>query len=75
MQKSSTMRRTASRISKGRQLTIGVDLGDRWSFCALLISSIATGSVAVSTVGMEHALKDLEAAQINSAVRVRTRGN
>ena len=36
MQKTSTMRRTAEKIFKGRQLTIGMDLGDRWSFyCAL----------------------------------------
>jgi len=30
------MRRTGNKIFKGRQLTIGMDLGDRWSFhCAL----------------------------------------
>src|SRR5215467_12942456 len=39
MQKSSTMRRTASKIFKGRQLTIGVDLGDRWSFYCVLDES------------------------------------
>ena len=42
MQKSSTMRRTTSKIFKERQLTIGVDLGDRWSFyCVLHDSGIA----------------------------------
>jgi len=39
MQKSSTMRRTASKIFKERQLTIGVDLGDRWSFYCVLDES------------------------------------
>src|SRR5215831_16925443 len=39
MQKSSTMRRTASKIFKRRQLTIGVDLGDRWSFYCVLDES------------------------------------
>jgi len=39
MQKSSTMRRTASKIFKGRQLTIGMDLGDRWSFYCILDES------------------------------------
>ena len=39
MQKSSTMRRTASKIFKGRQLTIGMDLGDRWSFFCVLDES------------------------------------
>ncbi len=32
MQKSSTMRATGRGIFNGRQLTIGLDLGDRWSF-------------------------------------------
>src|SRR5262245_56731797 len=36
MQKSSTMRRTANKIFKRRQLTIGMDLGDRWSFYCIL---------------------------------------
>ncbi len=31
MQKISTLPRSGSRILKGRQLTIGLDLGDRWS--------------------------------------------
>jgi transposase len=36
MQKISTMRRSGSRIFKGHQLTIGLDLGDRWSsYCVL----------------------------------------
>jgi len=39
MQKSSTMRRTTSKIFKGRQLTIGMDLGDRWSFYCVLEES------------------------------------
>ena len=39
MQKSSTMRRTRNRIFRGRQLTIGVDLGDRWSFYCVLDES------------------------------------
>src|SRR5215510_9159601 len=39
MQKSSTMRRTASKIFKGRQLTIGMDLGDRSSFYCVLDES------------------------------------
>jgi len=39
MQKSSTTRRTANKIFKGRQLTIGVDLGDRWSFYCVLDES------------------------------------
>jgi len=39
MQKSSTMRRTVSKIFKGRQLTIGMDLGDRWSFYCLVDES------------------------------------
>src|SRR5215467_6051577 len=39
MQKSSTMRRTGSKIFQGRQLTIGVDLGDRWSFYCVLDKS------------------------------------
>jgi len=39
MQKSSTMRRTTSKIFKERQLTIGVDLGDRWSFYCVLDES------------------------------------
>ena len=39
MQKSSTMRRTVSKIFKGRQLTIGMDLGDRWSFYCILDES------------------------------------
>ena len=32
MQKISTMRGTGRRIFSGRQLAIGLDLGDRWSF-------------------------------------------
>ena len=39
MQKSSTTRRTTSKIFKERQLTIGVDLGDRWSFYCVLDES------------------------------------
>ena|SRR5215468_6154153 len=39
MQKSSTMRRASSKIFKGHQLTIGVDLGDRWSFYCVLDES------------------------------------
>src|SRR5262245_40827355 len=39
MQKSSTMRRTGNEIVKGRELTIGVDLGDRWSFHCVLEES------------------------------------
>ena len=39
MQKTSTMRRTANKIFKGRQLTIGMDLGDRWSFYSVLDES------------------------------------
>src|SRR5262245_37816589 len=39
MQKTSTMRRTANKIFKGRQLTIGMDLGDRWSFYCVLDES------------------------------------
>lgn len=36
MQKISTMRRSGKRISKKGQLTIGLDLGDRWSsYCVL----------------------------------------
>jgi transposase len=36
MQKISTLPRSGSRILKGRQLTIGLDLGDRWSsYCVL----------------------------------------
>src|SRR5262249_11869564 len=36
MQKSSTMRKIGNKIFKGRQLTIGMDLGDRWScYCVL----------------------------------------
>jgi transposase len=36
MQKISTMRRTGKKISKRGQLTIGLDLGDRWScYCVL----------------------------------------
>ena len=38
-QKSSTTRRTTSKIFKERQLTIGVDLGDRWSFYCVLDES------------------------------------
>jgi transposase len=33
------MRRTVSKIFKGRQLTIGMDLGDRWSFYWVLEES------------------------------------
>jgi len=33
------MHRTASKIFKGRQLTIGMDLGDRWSFYCVLDES------------------------------------
>jgi transposase len=36
MQKISTMRARGSEIFKGRQLTIGLDLGDRWSFYCVL---------------------------------------
>ena len=39
MQKSSTLRTTGNKIFKGRQLTIGVDLGDRWSFYCVLDES------------------------------------
>jgi len=39
MQKSSTMRKTGNKIFKGRQLTIGLDLGDRWSFYCVLSES------------------------------------
>ena len=36
MQKNSTMRKSENRIVEGRQLTIGLDLGDRWSsYCVL----------------------------------------
>ena len=33
------MRRTGNKIFKGRQLTIGMDLGDRWSFYCVLDES------------------------------------
>ena len=36
MQKLSTKRVTGKRILKGHQLTIGIDLGDRWSFYCVL---------------------------------------
>ena len=36
MQKISTVGRSGSRIFKGRRLTIGVDLGDRWSWYCVL---------------------------------------
>jgi len=36
MQKISTSQRSGSRIFKGRQLTIGLDLGDRWSWYCVL---------------------------------------
>jgi transposase len=36
MQKISTLPRSGSRIFKGRQLTIGLDLGDRWSWYCVL---------------------------------------
>ena len=36
MQKISTMRAGGSRVFKGRQFTIGLDLGDRWSFYCVL---------------------------------------
>ena len=36
MQKISTVRRSGSRIFKGCRLTIGVDLGDRWSWYCVL---------------------------------------
>ena len=39
MQKSSTMRRTGSKIFKGRQLTIGTVFEDRWSFYCVLDES------------------------------------
>jgi len=36
MQKISTMRKSENGIVEGRQLTIGLDLGDRWSsYCVL----------------------------------------
>ena len=39
MQKISTVRRNGSGIVKGRQLTIGVDLGDRWS-CYCVVNKV-----------------------------------
>jgi len=39
MQKSSTMQRKRSKIFKEHQLTIGLDLGDRWSFYCVLDES------------------------------------
>jgi hypothetical protein len=36
MQKLSTRRVMGSKILKGHQLTIGLDLGDRWSFYGVL---------------------------------------
>ena len=39
MQKSSTVRKIGNKIFKGRQLTIGMDLGDRWSFYCVLDES------------------------------------
>jgi transposase len=36
MQKISTLARSGSRIFKARQLTIGLDLGDRWSWYCVL---------------------------------------
>jgi hypothetical protein len=39
MQKSSTVRKTGNKIFEGRQLTIGMDLGDRWSFYCVLDES------------------------------------
>src|SRR2546427_3903171 len=36
MQKISTMRARGSEVFKGRHLTIGLDLGDRWSFYCIL---------------------------------------
>ena len=36
MQKLSTRRVMGSRILQGHQLTIGLDLGDRWSFYCVL---------------------------------------
>src|SRR5262250_3350198 len=39
MQKSNTVRKIGNKIFKGRQLTIGMDLGDRWSFYCVLEES------------------------------------
>jgi len=39
MQKISTLRMSGKKILKGRQLTIGMDLGDRWSFYCVLEES------------------------------------
>jgi transposase len=39
MQKSSTVRARGNKVFKARQLTIGLDLGDRWSFYCVLDES------------------------------------
>ena len=57
MQKSSTMRRTASKIFKERQLTMGLDLGDRWSFYCVLDESgkvILEEKLATTPEAMKH---------------------
>ena len=57
MQKISTVRRCGNRISKKSQLTIGVDLGDRWSCYAVLNGCgeiILEQKVATTPEGMQQ---------------------
>jgi transposase len=57
MQKISTVRRYGSKISKKSQLTIGVDLGDRWSCYAVLNESgelILEQKAATTPEGMQQ---------------------
>jgi len=57
MQKLSTMRRCGNKISKKSQLTIGLDLGDRWSCYAVLNGSgeiILEQKAATTPTGMQQ---------------------
>jgi transposase len=57
MQKISTMRRCGNKISKQSQLTIGLDLGDRWSCYAVLNGSgeiIREQKTATTPAGMQQ---------------------
>lgn len=67
MQKISTMPRSGSRIFKERQLTIGLDLGDRWScYCVLNKSGeiILEQRVATTSEEMQQAFRRMARSRI-----------
>jgi len=67
MQKISTMRRCGNKISKKSQLTIGLDLGDRWScYCVLNGSGeiVLEQKAATTPAGMQQTFEKMARSRI-----------